>query len=374
MAVRIVHTADNHLGISFKQYPEGVRKRLLQERIDALRSLVEEGNARKAHFLVVAGDLFDKVSVQRPIIDEAVKVLACFEGEAVLVLAGNHDYYEGGESTLWQRFQKAAEGTCVHALLRPQVEHFEVDGQAVAFYPCPCPAKYGQEPMTGWVNTVDKPAGTIHIGIAHGNVEGLGLDADQRYFNMSERGLQEAGLHTWLLGHIHVPSPLPGITGRQTFYMSGIHTPDSVKVTRAGHAWYLEIEADGTIRHASLQPGKVIFKRIVRELGHADDIATLRKDCSRLNLPDTVLDLQLSGRLNREDVAQLNSLLAELAESCLHLSDERQIHPVLDAAAIDALFPPETLPHRLLNTLAADQQHPEDVHLALDLINDLRRP
>jgi DNA repair protein SbcD/Mre11 len=372
MPIKIIHTADNHLGISFKHYPDEVRKRLLQERLDALQALVDEGNRRKADLFVVAGDLFDKVSVAKTVVDEAVNVLKRFDGEAVLVLAGNHDYYEGSESTLWQRFNKAAEGTSVQALLECSPERFEIDGQEVIFYPCPCPSKYGTEPMTGWVNEVDKKEGAIHIGIAHGNVEGLGLDADNRYFNMTERGLREAGVHTWLLGHIHVASPAPAITGRQTFYMSGIHAPDSVKSTRPGHAWYLEIEADGSIRHESLQPGRVSFKRITRELRHANDIEALKQECERLKLTETVLDLQLTGRLNKEDLAQLTAMLDDLRKRCLHLSDDRDIHPELDAAAIDALFPKETLPHRLLNALAADDEHPEDVQLALGLIQELR--
>lgn len=373
MPIKIVHTADNHLGISFRNYPENVRQRLLQERLDALSSLIEMANQRQAHFVVVAGDLFDKITVQKQIVEAAVNILKRFEGEAVLVLAGNHDHYEGSDSTLWMRFKKAAENTCVHALLECKPEKFEIDGEGVIFYPCPCPSKYGTEPMIGWVNAIEKKAGAIHIGIAHGNVEGLGLDSDQRYFNMTERALRETGMHTWLLGHIHVAAPTPGITGKQTFYMSGIHAPDSVKSTRPGHAWFLEIDVDGSIAHTSLHPGKVIFKRITRELRHANDVEALRRECHALDLPHTVLDLQLTGRLNDEDLAQLTLVLEEIRKTCLHLSDDRKIHPMIDAIAIDAMFPKETLPHRLLNTLAADEDHPEDVQLALELINELQR-
>nr|MDQ3101640.1 DNA repair exonuclease [Bacteroidota bacterium] len=283
MSIRILHTADNHLGLTFKQYPDEVRKRLIKERSDALKNLVDIANDRKAHFIVIAGDLFDKVNVPKPLIDEAVNILKRFEGEAVLVLAGNHDHYEGPDSALWQRFQKAVEGTCVQALLQPRTEQFKIDGIEVIFHPCPCPSKYGTEPVIGWVKDGDKKAGAIHIGIAHGNVEGLGLDTDQRYFNMTESALKDTGMHTWLLGHIHVASPAVGISGRHTFYMSGIHTPDSVRSTRPGHAWFLEINADGSIQHTSVHPGKFNFKRIEKELRHANDIEALRHECLRLD-------------------------------------------------------------------------------------------
>ena len=377
MPIKIIHTADNHLGITFQKYADPVRKRLLQERLDALKALVDEGNSRDAHFLVIAGDLFDRTSVQKSIVDDAVNVLKGFEGEAVLVLAGNHDHLDSVSGTekeqLWQRFRRTADGSRVYALLQPKVEKFEIDGQAVQFYPCPCPTKTGTEHVIGWIDAVEKQSGAIHIGIAHGNVEGLGLDNDNRYFNMTEAVLRSAGMHTWLLGHIHVASPAPGISGRQPFYMAGIHTPDSVKCTRAGHAWYLEIEADGNTKHESLRPSKVDFKRITRELAHLNDIEALRHECQKLDLASTILDLQLSGRLSAEDTQHLITTIGSLREECLHLSEELAIHPVLDAAAIEKLYPRETLPHRLLTTLAADIEHPGDVHLALELINEIQR-
>ena len=59
---RILHTADNHIGISFGRYPDAVCDRLLEERFTALERIVATANEREAHFLVVAGDLFDKQS------------------------------------------------------------------------------------------------------------------------------------------------------------------------------------------------------------------------------------------------------------------------------------------------------------------------
>ena len=43
MPIRIVHTADNHIGLPFKQYPSDVAKQLVEERFAALERLVAEG-------------------------------------------------------------------------------------------------------------------------------------------------------------------------------------------------------------------------------------------------------------------------------------------------------------------------------------------
>ncbi|MEX1115091.1 MAG: DNA repair exonuclease [Akkermansiaceae bacterium] len=373
MPLRILHTADNHIGLSFSRYPDGVRDRLLEERFSALERLVATANARQAHFFVVAGDLFDKVNVPKSVVERTVKILREFNGEAVLVLAGNHDYCEGPDSKLWKWFRTAADGSSVIALTDQETKEFRGDDYQVRFYACPCPSKHAKDHVIGWVADEEKSPDMLHIGIAHGNVEGLGLDADQRYFNMSEGDFRKAGLHTWLLGHIHVPSPAPGITGRPLYFMPGIHTPDSVKCSHPGHAWWIELEPDGSSRHEQLTSGAIRIVRLTRSLNHASDIAALQANCAALDAPNTVLDFQLTGRLHAQELAELHLALDALQPSFLHLSREQDIAQALDAAAIAKRFPEGTLPNDLLQALLADQElHPGDAHLALELIESLQ--
>lgn len=129
MPLRILHTADNHIGISFAQYPDAVRDRLFEERFTALERIVATANDRKAHFLVVAGDLFDKQTVTKKMVERAVQILSRFGGEHALVLAGNYDFYEGGQNKLWKWFRDAGEGTCVLALLEPGTKRFACDDE-----------------------------------------------------------------------------------------------------------------------------------------------------------------------------------------------------------------------------------------------------
>jgi exonuclease SbcD len=372
MSLRILHTADNHIGLSFNPYPEA-RERLIEERFASLERMVATANLRAAHFIVVAGDLFDKITVTKAQVERAAKILAKFEGEAVLVLAGNHDYCEGPDSKLWKQFRIAAEGSCVLALTESSTKDFESDDYRVRFHACPCPSKHGREHTIGWVADLEKPTDRLHIGIAHGNVEGLGLDADQRYFNMAESDFRNAGLHTWLLGHIHVPAPAPGTTGKPLYFMPGIHTPDSVKCSHPGHAWWIEMDADGTCRHEQLTTGAIRFVRLNPDLHHANDILELHAKCESLDAPNTILDLQLTGRLRENEIAELNTMLATIGPKFLNFSQERNIAAVLDAATIAKRFPEGTLPSILLQALLSDDAHPGDAHLALDIIETVSK-
>ena len=371
MILRILHTADNHIGISFAHLPDPVRDRLVAERFGALERIVSLANTREAHLLVVAGDLFDKLTVAAKDIKRTVEVLRRFEGEAVLVLAGNHDYCEGAENKLWNTFRQAADGSNVFALTEQRIQDFTVEDLRVRFYACPCPSKYSAESVTDWVADKPKEEGVLHIGLAHGNVEGLGLDADQRYFNMRDSDLRSAGVHTWLLGHIHVPAPAPDTIGRPSYFMPGIHTPDSVRCTHPGHAWWIELDSDGNCRHEQLTTGTLRFVRVPAELEHVNDIAALRRQCETLDAPNTLLDLKLTGRLKAEELQRLNDLVTELSQRFLHVTRDQDIAEVLTAEAIATRFPDGTLPHALLTVLLADEAHPGDAQVALKLIESL---
>ncbi|MFM1995677.1 MAG: hypothetical protein RLZZ111_64 [Planctomycetota bacterium] len=369
MTIRIVHTADNHIGITYQRFKgeADVQKRLVDERVAALRRVVEQANRREAHFLVVAGDLFDRPNVPHREIEATVEALAGFAGVAVLVLPGNHDFYEGPASKLWQAFATAAGNREIHLLREPRVEAFEVAGQGVRFYPCPCPSKLGEESLIGWVAGAPKEAGAIHLGVAHGNVEGLGQDAQGRYFNMRQEDLRAAGVATWLLGHIHVPFPAPGSGGRPAFFMPGIHTPDSVKCGHPGHAWCLDVAPEGVTAFEQLATGAVRFVRLEATLRTGADVATLQARCQALPAADTVLDLQIGGRLKAGDRQALETLVANLRERFLSVTYEPTVAHELTAAELAEIYPSDSVSHRVLAKLLDDPEHPDAAWLAHEL-------
>jgi DNA repair exonuclease SbcCD nuclease subunit len=246
MPIRIIHTADNHIGLPFKQVPADVAKRLIEERFLALERLVGVANARAAHFFVVAGDLFDSTRVKPGDIEKAANVLRGFDGVAVIVVPGNHDHFATSETEVWKRFRKATEADArIDLLVDPAVKSYDVEGQAVHFFPCACPSKTGAESTIGWVaEAAGQLATGLKIGIAHGNVTGLGLDAEGQYFTMEPAALEAAGLATWLLGHIHVPFPTSESGERSPYFMAGTHTPDSLRCRHGGSAWSIECGGD----------------------------------------------------------------------------------------------------------------------------------
>ena len=375
MPIRIVHTADNHLDLPFKQYPAEVASRLIEERFLALGRLVAVANERNAHFFVVAGDLFDSTRVKVGDIDKAAAVLRGFDGVAVIVVPGNHDHYANSETEVWRRFRRATEADArIDLLVDPAVKSYDVEGQAVHFFPCACPSKTGAEPTIGWVaESAAQHATGLKIGIAHGNVTGLGLDAEGQYFNMEPAALEAAGIATWLLGHIHVPFPTSESGERSPYFMAGTHTPDSLRCRHAGSAWSIECDGDRVTRYERLAPGEITFRRLTQELLSADDVAGIVRTCEALDAGSTVIDLQLSGRLSAAERAHLTAEIDRLRAGFLNLTEESNIHDRIDAAQIEREYRSGGLAQRLLTALLADADHPDAATLAHRLIEEVSR-
>ena len=375
MPIRIVHTADNHLDLPFKQYPAEVASRLIEERFLALGRLVAVANERNAHFFVVAGDLFDSTRVKVGDIDKAAAVLRGFDGVAVIVVPGNHDHYANSETEVWRRFRRATETDArIDLLVDPAVKSYDVEGQAVHFFPCACPSKTGAEPTIGWVaEAAAQHATGLKIGIAHGNVTGLGLDAEGQYFNMEPAALEAAGIATWLLGHIHVPFPTSESGEQSPYFMAGTHTPDSLRCRHAGSAWSIECDGDRVTRYERLAPGEIAFRRLTQELLSADDVAGIVRTCEALDAGSTVIDLQLSGRLSAAERAHLTAEIDRLRAGFLNLTEESDIHDRIDAAQIEREYRSGGLAQRLLTALLADADHPDAATLAHRLIEEVSR-
>ena len=375
MPIRIVHTADNHLDLPFRQYPAEVASRLIEERFLALGRLVAAANERNAHFFVVAGDLFDSTRVKVGDIDKAAAVLRGFDGVAVIVVPGNHDHYANSETEVWRRFRRATEADArIDLLVDPAVKSYDVEGQAVHFFPCACPSKTGAEPTIGWVaEAAAQHATGLKIGIAHGNVTGLGLDAEGQYFNMEPAALEAAGIATWLLGHIHVPFPTSESGERSPYFMAGTHTPDSLRCRHAGSAWSIECDGDRVTRYERLAPGEIAFRRLTQELLSADDVAGFVRTCEALDAGSTVIDLQLSGRLSAAERAHLTAEIDRLRARFLNLTEESNIHDRIDAAQIEREYRSGGLAQRLLTALLADADHPDAATLAHRLIEEVSR-
>lgn len=88
-----IHSADLHLGATFKNYPENYRKKLSDYQLLCLQYLVDTAIEKKVDAIIFAGDFFDHPNPSRILLEAVRRILAMLGDKGILfVLAlGNHD-------------------------------------------------------------------------------------------------------------------------------------------------------------------------------------------------------------------------------------------------------------------------------------------
>ena len=370
MSIKIIHTADNHIGISYNTVSQA-KTELVKERLDSLKRIVEEGNKELANYLVIAGDLFDLPKLNKSKTTEVTKILKIFK-EKVIIVPGNHDFYIDEADSLWNYFKANVDAEKIIILDQYEVFVDSVGEQEVRFYPAACRTLHSQQNMIGWVANEEKSANAIHIGIAHGNVEGLARDENGKYFNMEPSELNAAGVDFWLLGHIHVAYPTQEIVNDNPgYFMSGTHMPDSWKSTNMGNAWVIEVDDSKNVKAKRFQPSKFSYKVIEADLRSMVDIDILKNQLLNCDKKNTAVRLNLNGILVDSEIDALNAFFKECADKTngfIHFEGNKFIKRKIDIGAINDGFVNDSLPHILLTELLNEDPDGLSTQIAFEAI------
>jgi len=372
MSLKLLHTADIHLGMTFKNrdYPEDVRRLLVEARFESLEKLVTLAEENKCRLIIVAGDLFHRVSVPAAQVNRAVNIIKRFSGVTAL-LPGNHDYYESS-GPLWSKLKELASEELV--LLTGQKPYDLSDyGLDVVLYPAPCDGKHSAENRLGWMSDLtEQPAGKWKVGVAHGTVKGISPDFNDQYFPMDEAELVALGLDHWCLGHTHVPYPSINETGKQAFIFSGTPEPDGFDCRHGGSAWLTEFDESGNTLSRQLSTGQFRFVDLEITVGDGADLRAIAKKLATEG-GKTLVKLKLIGTLPEADYNGRGQALKLLEEKVLYLEpDESELALEINASVIDGKYPQGSFPHRLLKRLS-EAGEPDAVQTAYRLVEEVKK-
>ncbi|MBE0427383.1 MAG: DNA repair exonuclease [Nitrospirae bacterium] len=369
MSLKIFHTSDLHLGMKFAGYPE-VQAELSEARFKTFENLVSLANREKCDLFIIAGDLFDRVSIAKKDIIRTSKILQEFQGHLVAILPGNHDFISSDSTDLWLYFKENIHDNVV-VLNEKKVyplQHYDLDAH---LYAAPCNSKQSGENAIAWTKESKKDGSVAHhIGVAHGSLEGFSPDFDQRYYPMSVSELQKCGLDIWLLGHTHVQYPEKPGTEDRIFY-PGTPEPDGFDCQHEGKAWIIEVDDDKKIHPASLSTGTYKFLHEELEVDSLSDLKMLRKRYASEDHRKVLLKLRLKGRLPRDEYESLCEIRKPLEQQLFHLIlNDDEVTEEITIDTINQEFTEGSFPHMLLTALAHDS---EALQIAYDLIKEVGR-
>lgn len=382
--LKILASADYHLGMKFAGYPN-VQEDLAEARFLSLKRLVDGANQSGCDLFLIAGDLFDRVSVSAKDVERAADLLNGFQGRLVAVLPGNHDFYSGNSSSLWSRFSEAA-GDRILLLQDRRIYDLNHYDLSILLLAGPCDSKHSKNSAISWLGDTDiqgectKARGRpLRIGVAHGSIEGISPDAQGVYFPMTRKQLEEAPVDLWIVGHTHRqdPSKIEEIkvtpAAPPAVLIPGTPEPDGFDCRHGGTAWMIETDENKQIRLEPLSSGTYRFVREEHTLESAPDLQRLVKQLHSGERDKILLRLKLCGRLEAEQLFELRRRLAEAEKAFFYAQiDDNEVLERISEQNVEAEFTEGSFPYNLLKQLIVKKDF-EALQTAYTLLKEQKR-
>ena len=339
--------------MKFSTFDE-VSAELSAARFKALEKCVETANEQMCELFVVAGDLFDRQNVSGADIARTASILSGFEGSALLVLPGNHDFYTGTDGRPWGDFKRAMETTPVSLVLLSDaraydLSHFDLQ---VRVLPAPCTAKHSDTHTLWWLEDGNPaPAAgktPLVLGIAHGSVEGRSFDREGCYYPMTHEQLERAGVDVWIIGHSHGAYPAEDATHPRLF-IPGTPEPDGFDCGHSGGAWVIECSGDRVEVFKRVETGTFSYFEKEVEIHEAVD---LEATIPPLNPDRSLVSLTLKGALAASELKKTAEILNALRDRCFYLrANLENLEHVVSVKTVDEEYTSGSFAHRLLSAL-----------------------
>jgi len=216
--MRFVHTADLHLGASFKgigAVNADIAKRLRDATYLAFERVIDLTIEREASFLVIAGDVFD--GAESPLKAQLFfrEQLRRLDEKGILsfIIRGNHDFLSDSESSI--RLPKSV--TLFPAGSSETVIVQSKSGDELARV---CGISYHRRDVQENLakKLKQKPSELFTVALLHGSFGSAGVGTHERYAPFSVENLRSANIDYWALGHIHKPGVVLDESGMLAVY------------------------------------------------------------------------------------------------------------------------------------------------------------
>src|SRR2546425_6898070 len=242
VVLRLLHTADWHLGRRFPSFPEEAQKKLSRARLDVIPRILDVAKRNAVNAVVCVGDLFDD---PEPAQDfwEGLANRFRDRGEThppVFLIPGNHDPLT--QESVW---------TPGHPfrLRLPKWVHV-VDGDDFSYelspdailYARPCRSKAGENDLAMALPQRETGDGRLRIGCVHGST--FDIDGYETNFPIRQDAGVQRGLDYLAIGDTHsfrdvterlpVPTVYPGAPEPTSFDEAGAGRVALVALFRRG--------------------------------------------------------------------------------------------------------------------------------------------
>src|SRR5215203_6698525 len=302
--LKLLHTADWHLGKRFPSFPEEAQKKLSRARMEVVERILELARRNQVNAVLCAGDLFDDPSPDAVFWEELARI---FRGHIsdipVFLVPGNHDPLT--PESVWAPGHpfRARLPSWVHVVDRDDFVH-EITPDAV-LYARPCRSKAGENDLALALPAREPGDTRLRIGCVHGST--FDVEGYQTNFPISRDAGAQRGLDYLAIGDTHSFRDVTANLPVPTVY-PGTPEPASFGETDAG-----KVAIVALLRHGSrprIAPETVGRWRWIDE--RCRDLNDLRRLLTLQDLERHVVRLHLDMTVSLAEESELERILRDL--------------------------------------------------------------
>lgn len=210
--LRVLHTADLHLGRSFQSWGDAASTRR-QDLLDTLDEIGRIARQQRVQLILLAGDQFDQHNPEQVIASHFVSWLDSIvrDGIRVAMISGNHDSY-WYEDSVYRQALPANTIFFSETQCQKPVE-INASGLNVSLYGIAHDHTRQRDVLPGFRRRGESD---IHIGLMHASIDARAdIEVAERYLPLSSSDLATTELDYIALGHLHrartINEGLPGM-------------------------------------------------------------------------------------------------------------------------------------------------------------------
>lgn len=303
VALKILHTADWHLGRCFRSFSDEDEKKLTRARIEAVDRVLGVAENYAVNAVLCAGDLFDEPAPPEIWWRELLRLFERrrWTDRPVFLLPGNHDPLE--KNSLWAEahpFRRALP-SWVHVVDRDDYE-FRLSEEAV-LYAAPCRSQAGADDLALRLPKREPGDNRIRIGLVHGQT--FDIPGYQTNFPIAADAAERQGLTYLAIGDTHAFREFPP-KGSPTVYPSA---PEATTFGEKDTGFVAVVFFPRHGRPPIIQKEKVSRWRWRDEYCESlDELEALHRE----DLKDCVLRLTLEMEVSISELERVEAILEEL--------------------------------------------------------------
>jgi DNA repair protein SbcD/Mre11 len=345
MSLRILHTADVHLGATFRMLGDRGREQRRQLAATFAR-VVTLAIEESVDVVLIAGDLFDSVAAARAHLSFAAQELRRLGGAGIPVcaIAGNHDPLGEGSAGVWRDLAAAAPsvtifGPALEARIFPDLD-LAVAGRSALRQ------LSADSPLDGL--PVARSTRFV-VALAHGSVQRPDLPA--QFGQITREEIQRCGADYVALGDWHSIRDVSH-GGVEAWYsgapeMIDLDEPDS------GNVCLVILHAPGKVEVSRRRVGRRHGRRLDLDVATSGSAEAVERRIRAEADPDLAMTVVLAGLSGLAERVNAERLREELAGEFfrLEIRDESHLRPdVVDPAQ----FPENTVLGRFVRMMQAE--------------------